>query len=415
VTVLIHLERLLKQTMGLDVASIGMTALERAVQTRQRACGTTDTAAYLERVRTTAGELQALIEAIVIPETWFFRDREAFAVLVRFVQEEWLPAHAEGCLRLLSLPCSTGEEPYSMAMALLDARIPGNRFRIDAVDICGRSLDQARRGIYRKGSFRGKDTAFRERYFQDIGAGHALSDAVRQQVQFQQGNLLQAGFLPAANVYDAVFCRNMLIYFDSETQDRAVSVLERLLAPSGMLFAGSSESALFLNHAFSSVKVPMAFAFRKGRAVSKLTMPAAATKIQRPAPRLPAANAGAVARAPLPMTRPQEPTEEQVPPGPEEAMKLADQGHFAEASRCCEEYLRRHGPSADAYHVLGLVRDALGNGDDATTYYRKALYLDPGHQEALAHLALLMERHGQKSEAEALWNRARRLATPKAQ
>ena len=122
-------DRLLKQAMGLDVASIGASALARAVQERQRACSVQDAGAYLERVRASDAELQALIEAVVIPETWFFRDRAAFAALVRFVQVEWLPFHADGCLRLLSLACSTGEEPYSMAMALLDAGLLPNRFR----------------------------------------------------------------------------------------------------------------------------------------------------------------------------------------------------------------------------------------------------------------------------------------------
>ena len=87
-TALEDFDRLLKQTMGLDIASIGASALERAVQERQRECSVDDTRAYLDRVRASKDELQALIETIVVPETWFFRDRAAFAALVRFVREE---------------------------------------------------------------------------------------------------------------------------------------------------------------------------------------------------------------------------------------------------------------------------------------------------------------------------------------
>ena len=402
-------DRLLKQTMGLDIASIGASALERAVKERQRECSVDDTRAYLDRVRASKDELQALIETIVVPETWFFRDPAAFAALVRFVREEWLPTHADGCLRLLSVPCSTGEEPYSMAMALLDAHVPPGRFRIDAIDICERSLAHARRGIYGKGSFRGDVTAYRERYFEPVTGGHALCGAVRPQVNLQQGNLLNAGFLPGADIYDVVFCRNLLIYFDRATQDRAVSVLDRLLAPKGILFAGSSESGVFVNHSFCSAKLPMAFAFRKGRPIAAPKPPATITKIRHLTARRPTASV----RSSLP------PAEIQLPPPPasgaDEAIKLADQGHFAEASRCCEAQLLRQGPSAQVFHVLGLVRDASGNADDAAIYYRKALYLDPGHQDALVHLALLMEKQGLKSEAQTLWNRARRLAVPRAQ
>jgi len=405
------LGRLLKQTMGLDIASIGASALERAVQERQRVCRVDDARGYLERVRASGSELQALVETIVIPETWFFRDRESFGALVRFVREEWLPTHADGCLRLLSLPCSTGEEPYSIAMALLEAQLPPSRFRVDAIDICGRSLDHAQRGVYRKSSFRGDDGSYRERFFESVAGGYALSAAVRKQVHFRQANLLDPAFLTGTAPYDVVFCRNMLIYFDAETQDRAVSIIERLLLPDGLLLTGSSETGLFLNHGFSSAKVPMAFAFRKKRDTAKAKRPPAVPKA-RPLPQR-----SPVAKSVVSLDRTQ--LDKRLPPQaalePDEALKLADQGHFAEASRCCEEYLRRNGPSAEAFHVLGLIRDALGNAGDAAAYYRKALYLDPGHQDALAHLALLLEKQGQKSEALALWNRAKRLAVSRAQ
>ena len=136
------LENLLKVSMGLNAASIGSAAIARAVQGRLSACKVGDLHGYQELLRVSATELQALIEAVVVPETWFFRDRHAFTALTRMVHDEWLPAHPDGVLSLLSLPCSTGEEPYSMAMALFDARVPGNRFRVDAVDISARHLAQ---------------------------------------------------------------------------------------------------------------------------------------------------------------------------------------------------------------------------------------------------------------------------------
>src|SRR5687768_15713777 len=113
---LAHFHNLLKESIGLDVATIGESAVESAVQNRQRACGVADRTAYWERLRASATEVQALIEAVVVPETWFFRDRDAFVALVRLVRDAWLPTHPEGVFRVLSLPCSTGEEPYSMAM-----------------------------------------------------------------------------------------------------------------------------------------------------------------------------------------------------------------------------------------------------------------------------------------------------------
>ncbi|HYV31678.1 MAG TPA: methyltransferase, partial [Candidatus Binatia bacterium] len=91
--VLADFENLLKETMGLDVASIGSSAIERAVEKRLLACELQETHAYWERVRASEAELQELIEAVVVPETWFFRDREAFAALALTVYEDWLGAH----------------------------------------------------------------------------------------------------------------------------------------------------------------------------------------------------------------------------------------------------------------------------------------------------------------------------------
>ena len=102
---------------------------------------------------------------MVVTETWFFREKQPFAALVRLVIEEWLPAHPTGRLRLLSVPCSSGEEPYSMAMALMDAGFPAARFEISAVDISARALAFAQRAIYGRNSFRGADLDFRTRHF----------------------------------------------------------------------------------------------------------------------------------------------------------------------------------------------------------------------------------------------------------
>jgi chemotaxis protein methyltransferase WspC len=403
-------EELLKRTMGLDAASIGVSAVERAVQQRAAACGLGDAGAYLEKARASTDELQELIEAVIVPETWFFRDREAFAALARMAGEEWLPAHPDGVLRVLSLPCSTGEEPYSVAMALLDAGFPTERFRVDALDISARSLAHARRGVYGRNSFRGGELDFRDRHFSAAGPGWQLADAVRRQVQFHQGNILDAYLLPGAAPYDVVFCRNLLIYFDRPTQDRAIGALARLLAPNGWLFVGPSETGLLLSHAFVSAKVPLAFAFRH-----------AAT-----APREPAVNGHAPPRRPPPPPRVAPPARalpfSSVPPRAtvrpaakptadlDHAMLLADQGRLVEATKACEAHVGVHGPSAKAFYVLGLVRDATGNHAEAAEFYRKALYLEPQHPEALVHLAMLLESQGDKAGAKVLNDRARRGA-----
>jgi chemotaxis protein methyltransferase WspC len=446
-------EQLLKDSMGLDVASIGASAIERAVRHRQHACQLPDVHAYWEHLRRSQTELQELIDAVVVPETWFFRDRESFAVLARVVRDELLPATAGRPLQLLSVPCATGEEPYSIVMTLLDAGVPAERLHVEAVDICERLLHQARRGLYGNGAFRGADLAFRARYFEAVAGGYLLSEFVRRQVHFQQGNLLSPNFLPGAARYDVIFCRNVLIYFDRPTQARALAVLARLLLPGGMLFVGPAESGVVLELDFRSAKLPLAFAFRKAEA-----MPAVEKRLLRSAP-LPAprgrgsrfplspiplpgkgqgeahseklthhqALGGTPHPSPLPASGARESAHTLAPERGEgrvrgsqqqgdrpveldEARVLADQGRFEEAADRCDIYLRKHGPSADVCFLLGLVRDARGRASDAEMWYRKALYLDQHHGQALLHLALLLERHSRPAEARVLRQRLQRLA-----
>lgn len=404
-------EHLLERTMGLNAASIGASAIERAVRARLAACELENADDYWKQIQRSSEELQELVEAVVVPETWFFRDPQAFAAMAQIVTKEWLPAHASGVLRLLSLPCSTGEEPYTMAMALIDAGLPLDRFRIDAIDISSQALARARRGIYGGNSFRGKDLAFRDRHFERLERGYRIHDGVRRPIRFLQGNLLDEDFLSEdGEGYDIVFCRNLLIYFDAVTQNRAIAVLKRLLSPTGMLFVGHSEAGLMLGHDLASAKMPMAFAFRKTAAAlpKKELVPARALfqpKATGPVTALRPRSTSASKRAMPPLAP---------APSLDELRRIADRGLLAEAARGCETHMRERGPSPDVLLLLGLISDAGGDLPAAAGYYRKALYLEPDHSEALGHLALLLSKQGDASGARILNDRLRRLDRRKA-
>jgi chemotaxis protein methyltransferase WspC len=402
-------ELLLSNTMGLDPASIGSSTIERAVRERTAACHLHDAGAYLQLVRSAETERQELIEALVVPETWFFRDPKAVAALVRMVLEEWSPAaKAQSVLRLLSLPCSTGEEPYSLAMALLEAGFPPQRFHIDAIDISSRALARAEHAVYGKNSFRGNDLAFRDRHFTPTGSNYRLHDTVRESVHLQQGNMLSGDFLPGADVYDAIYCRNLLIYFDARAQAHALEVLRRLLAAHGLLFVGPAETGILQNHGFVAIRAPLAFAFRKREA----SAPEPKSHVPLPAghPHAPVTRVPPIRRKPVPAQR-----APAAVPSPassanlEDATRLADRGHFAEASRMCAAYARARGPSAPAFHLMGLIDNATGDLANAVGHFRKTLYLDPNHYDALTHLALILEKQGDTVGAQTLRKRMRRL------
>jgi chemotaxis protein methyltransferase WspC len=412
----VQIEHLLKEATGLDADALGRSTLARAIAARQHASGAHGRDEYWHRLRGSTTELGLLIEAVVVPETWFFRHPEAFVALTHVVSDELLRAQPNGALRLLSAPCSTGEEPYSMAMALLDAGVSPDRFHIDALDISPRALGVAGAGVFGKGSFRSADLGFRSRHFTATPAGYQLSDQVRARVSFAQANLLAPAGSGSSGCYGVVFCRNLLIYFDRSTQLQAVAAAARLLSPGGYLFVGPSETAVVARPELVSAKLPMAFAFRKQAASQQETVVAARPPSRPRSQPAAAPQSGAAPKRvqPAAIPPPARPSPVSLPAvssptGMEAALLLAEQGRFLEAAACCEEHVRRHGPSAQAFYLLGVVQDARGLMSEADRCYRKALYLDPRHVDALIHLALLAQKRGNRLESEVLHNRIRRL------
>lgn len=414
-TATLKIADLLEQSIGLTVNSIGASTFKRALNNRKKLLGIEDDEAYLDKLTVSFMELRRLVEEVVVPETWFFRDQEPFSYLMKYVYDSPKDMSVD-IFRLLSLPCSTGEEPYSIAMTMLQGGLKPTSFYIDAVDVSNRSLTIAKNGVYTKNSFRTKDVEFRDNFFHKTDAGYSLNSMVREKVRFLQGNILQPGFLDSLGRYDVVFCRNLLIYFNKDAQEQAIKGLYNLLVPGGLLFTGHSEASLFMGTRFRPVAHSRAFAFHKQPEVQEPPVitpvheiqdveaqeePAGLTKtslFRRPRP-----SAGKTSLRP----------KENVQDDFVHAQELADEGHLEEAAIFCEKNLRKNGPSAKWFYLLGIIWDSLGKTDEAIRYFRKAVYLDPGHVESLTQLALIAERSGDMKTAENFKRRARKVSERK--
>jgi len=240
-----HFQRicqLIYQRAGIVLASHKREMVYNRLVRRLRTLGIADFGSYLALLEgnNSGEEWEVFINALTTNLTAFFRELHHFPILARHVSER------PGPYSVWSTAASTGEEPYSIAMTLLETR-PGaaSQMQVVASDINTLVLEKARAGVYRHEELRGLSTAQRQRFFLRGTGPHDGLARVRPElnnmVRFQYLNLLAAEWaLPGP--FDAIFCRNVMIYFDKETQERILRRFVPLLKPGGLMFAGHSEN-----------------------------------------------------------------------------------------------------------------------------------------------------------------------------
>lgn len=238
-----HIADLIHHATGLTPEAIGPECLARAVQVRMAACGIGEAGAYSGFVTHSTRELAELIETLLETSRPFFQELQSFEALRRYLQTDWLQGPAR-VLNVLCLPCGGGEEAYSLAMSILEAGVPRQLYRIDAVEVSARNLDRARHGIYPDPSLEPVPEAWRARYFRPVRQGHAATPLLRERIRFIEAGLLNNTLGAPPGHYHLVFCRNLLHYFDAVTRRRALETLHALLARDGLLVVADSERTL---------------------------------------------------------------------------------------------------------------------------------------------------------------------------
>lgn len=385
----------LKKAMGLDISSVGPSSLKHAIARRMRSIEMDNTLQYLTLINSSNQELSELIEEVAVNETWFFRDEAPFIALRDFVTA-FMKTNRGQTFKLLSIPCSTGEEPYSMAISLIEAGISPRYFTIDAVDISRRSLNIAQQAIYSNHSFRGHPSQRHDRYFTKTRQGYALDNSIKSLVRFHRGNLISLDAPLNETVYQVIFCRNLLIYLDASFHQRAIETFDSLLDDNGLLFIGHAESGVFSGSSFTPAPFPKAFAFKKRSGGGG------------PLARVPA-NKALVAplgdddiyQLGLPRTAPsagQGPRQDPPEPDP-----------FDQGIQACEDRIRKNGPSAEIFYQLATLFEQKKEWHTAIKMLKKAVYLDPNAIEAVDMLAAIYQRLGDTDNYQTCTNRGRRI------
>ena len=247
------LRKLLKERSGLDLSADKQYLVESRLVPLARKAGLPGISELVAKMKNgDAAMITDVVEAMTTNETFFFRDKIPFDHL----RDTIVPALAQSranrrTLRIWSAACSTGQEPYSIAICLKEkaAMLAGWRIEIVGTDLSQEVLEKSRAGIYSQFEVqRGLPIQLLVKYFSQIGEMWQLNADVRGMVQYRQLNLLQD--FSSLGKFDVVFCRNVLIYFDQETKAAIFERIAKVVEPDGMLMLGAAESVVGITDAF---------------------------------------------------------------------------------------------------------------------------------------------------------------------
>lgn len=256
-----HLSQMIYDYCGLNFFN-NMQSLETKISKRMKELGMSIWD-YIRHLEQNAQEWDIVAELLTINETYFFREENQLEVL----QSVILPQLAgKDQIRIWSSACSTGEEPYTLAMLVAESGlIPLDSIEILATDINKKVLQTAKQGWYSKHSlsFRRMPEQLLEKYFVERDEGFQVINPIRNRVRFQYLNLLDREEMEKLGKFDVIFCRNVLIYFDKVVIQKVVSSFYDRLVPEGSLFLGHAESITGMDTGFTAIHTEKSFYYRK--------------------------------------------------------------------------------------------------------------------------------------------------------
>ncbi len=435
---------LIARRSGIYIHAADKEALRTHLGVRMEKRRTRSVADYFRLLTSSPdNELDELLNLVAIQETHFFRDQAQFMALQRYVIPELLKAHSgkETPLRIWSAGCSTGEEPYTIAMLLAEnlSGVESPPPYILATDVSWSAIEAARRGVYGDRSLRNTPEDYRRRFFAQEGENCRLDESIKGMVEFRPFNLMNTPY-PGTNGpgWDIIFCRNVTIYFRPESTRKVIRRFYESLREGGYLFTGFSETLRYLSGDFVTVQLGGVFLYQKNRAVRGLAVKPRAARQRRtssetplaPSPRKGAgekgdSRPGATENLPSRASELLEsglseqaakllvPLLEQPSP-PTEAVLLhaeilLNQGRAAEAKAACEEVIRREPVTVAGHYLLAIIHRTTGEEDQAVEMFRRVVYLRPDHALARFQLGELYAQRNDRDAARREYANALRL------
>lgn len=420
--------------------------LERRLADRGQSCR-----AYLESLVTDPAELRTLAVDLTVPETYFFRNIDQFHAFTEVAIPARLAAQGETKhLRLLSVGCASGEEPYTLAMIAREVLDPSVNVSILAIDVNHVVLEKARRARYSAWSLRETPVESQRRWFRRNGNEHVLDESIRNAVHFEEHNLVDIAARspwPAAS-FDVIFWRNVMMYFTPAHQRATIARITQALVPGGYLFLGHAETLRGVSNHFHLRHTHGTFYYqRRLDADVRQELPEPAFEAP-PAPLVPAGadswveTIGRASSRIKELSVASQPTFHETPArAPEEssawdlsfaldllekerfgdaierldalpaeaardphvlllrAALLTHSGQLVKAEEVCHALLEIDELDAGAHYLLALCRAGIGDARAAADHDQVAAYLDPAFAMPRLHLGLLARRANDRESA----------------
>ncbi len=378
-------------------------------------------------------ELRDLFDLVTIGETYFFRNKPQFDVLMTSVLPDLLQRKANSqdrSIRVWSAGCSGGDEAYSIAIAFREVMPFQGEWKISVLgtDINRKGLAYAKEALYAEKSVGSMPREYIDRYFKTRGATYTLNPDIKGWVRFEYHNLAKDPFLlEGMQNVDIIFCRNVTIYFDPQTTQQVIENFYNCLVPEGYLFLGHTETLWQIPHRFERMDFPQTFIYRKrtglasGDAarpfmavpqmpVETRVSPVETAEEKRVSVREGGSGAREKPESPAPVREPVfrrgkgeagGGRDKEIRASLNRATALANEAKYGEAAELLSEVVEADNLNVEAYHLLGVLSYKNGNLDEAEAQFRKAVYVSP--ESVLAYFNL-----GNINLCQKRWNEAAR-------
>jgi chemotaxis protein methyltransferase CheR len=406
---LVPFKALLLDSFGLAFENERERTLTAGLERRMALQGGMAPDRYLAMLQGQVGERESLVQLLTVNETYFLREPAYLHLLVDHLVPERLREGGGRPLRILCAGCSSGEEPYSIAMLLKERFGPDAPIQVCGIDLDAGAIDAARKGVYGVHAFRGVDPAFRARHFERIGASWRVNGALRERVTFEVANLVAGAFPPCMDQVDILFYRNVSIYFPASVQRRVFTRLAGLLEPGGYLLVGATETLFHDFGRLALVEREGLYLFqdapraeirdRRACSLGAARLPPAQLRRKHP-PRCLSRKAPSTGHAVAERRRASEaPEAPQIREPFDQALGLAGSGHLEAALDQVEKLLMEEPAFLQAHTLKSAILLEHARYPEARSACERAILLDPLSVEAMVMLGIIARQEGDEDAA----------------